>query len=148
MVTGADKPLVLVDVDGVLADFVGATVEHLVDFGVPASAERVTGYDIPMALGLTDEQTAHVHALWSWDAFHSILHPYDDALDAWNELRAIADVHIVTKPYPGSRSWVPSRLAWLGRWFGVNVTSSGAGSASRPRRSHSRRARSSWRGTS
>lgn len=113
------KPLVLLDVDGVLADFTGAVIEHLKGYGIAREVPQITDYDIPKALSLSEEERWHFFSLLEWEGFHSRLEPHTDALEAWEELNALATVHIVTKPYTRSRTWVPSRLAWLEKHFGL-----------------------------
>lgn len=117
--TSPRKPVVLLDVDGVLADFCGAVIEHLRGVGVSKDESQITDYDIPKALMLTEEARWHFFSLLEWDGLHSVLKPYSDALEAWEELNSLSEVHVVTKPFARSRSWMFSRLSWLEKHFGL-----------------------------
>jgi 5'(3')-deoxyribonucleotidase len=114
------KPFVLLDVDGVLADFVTA---------VFAVVEKIHGQ--PHGRTVNDIRT--------WEMFESVpeLAGYREdayarmrlpgacyeipimggAIEGVRRLREIADVHIVTSPFPQSRTWMGERNEWLCRHF-------------------------------
>lgn len=112
------KPRVLLDVDGVLADFVTPALEVV---------KRVTGQPVP-----TD-------ATQEWDLFRSYpkevqdlfyaefkkegwcygLAPYPGALQGVNALREVADVYFVTSPMHGPH-WSDERARWLVDYFGAH----------------------------
>jgi 5'(3')-deoxyribonucleotidase len=116
------RPTVLVDVDGVLADFQNAVLQ-LVNYEVGGAHEPadVTEWSIKNALGLTDAQ-------WSWVcdrielpgfAFH--LEPYPGAVEAVLKLAKCSEVYFVTSPWASSVTWTHDRTQWLRKYFGKTL---------------------------
>lgn len=106
---------ILLDCDGVLADFVGGFLKTLRDIdGVPRTHEDVTQYAIEEALGLTPETTASVHAQISQRGWCLGLQPIIGALEGVKALREAGhDLVVVTAPWPKHETWHWERLRWL-----------------------------------
>lgn len=115
------RPRVLLDCDGVLADFVSAAlviVNNLFNTAnVPAD---VTQFDIAASLGLTNEQSAKMkRAIGSWPRLAAGLTVFQGAVDGVRRLREVADVYIVTSSWDSNETWEYDRKAWLKRWFDI-----------------------------
>jgi 5'(3')-deoxyribonucleotidase len=110
---------ILLDCDGLLADFTGAVVA-LVNrrTGRTYTAEDVTQWDMLAALG-EQHLAAELHREICQPGFCSKLQPFRGALAALNTLRHIGHVTIVTAPYVGSVYWMGERLDWLRQHMGV-----------------------------
>lgn len=106
---------ILLDCDGVLADFVGGFLKTLRDIdGVPRAHEDVTQYTIEEALDLTPETTASVHAQISQRGWCLGLQPIIGAREGVKALREAGhDLVVVTAPWPKHETWHWERLRWL-----------------------------------
>lgn len=120
------RPRVLVDVDGVLADFTGAWLEIMVEMtGLEIKREEVSDWDIFGVLetrGVNEPLRNHVkevcRSATSRAGFCGSLKVLAGAQDGFNQLRDIADVYIVTSPW-NSPYWTFERDSWLLDNFGV-----------------------------
>lgn len=114
-----NRPRVLLDVDGVLADFVGPALAWFnADQGTSFEPHHVTEYSIEKSLGLTKQQADRFYKLCS-------RLPVGDqpvfvgAIEGFTRLSEVADVHIVTAPWLGHATWAYERIDWLWRHFQV-----------------------------
>jgi 5'(3')-deoxyribonucleotidase len=115
------KPVVLVDCDGVLADFIGSAlviVNGLFDTSyVP---EDVTQFSLAASLGLSEYQGAQMKRAignaWRLAADLKVL-PF--AKDGTRRLRDISQVYIVTSSWDSNETWEFDRKAWLRRHFDI-----------------------------
>lgn len=113
----------LVDVDGVLADFLGEVLYRLPpkSTGKRVSKEEVTTWEIFDSPAFAE--FAHLRR----DVYDSIkreggcynIAPLPGAREGFAALREVADVTIVTSPFSGSKTWVHERLLWLRDFFEV-----------------------------
>lgn len=107
------RPILLIDCDGVLSDFVTHVVATLRDLGLGEySPEQVDRFDFAAALGLTPIVIERLHREiegFSWCARMPALRAARD-LDA---LRDQVDVVCVSCPWATSRYWAGERIAWL-----------------------------------
>lgn len=111
------RSVVLVDVDGVLADFHTAAlriVGEILERDVVAGPRTI--WDILDAFEFTDAQTAAFKQAVGRPAFCASLAPYPDAREGIAQLRTIADVYAVTAFH--SLHWVSERDWWLTEHFG------------------------------
>jgi 5'(3')-deoxyribonucleotidase len=107
---------VLLDVDGVLCNFASAfldIVNHTL--GRLHVLSDVTEFSFAHSLGLSpDEADAcyrAIHAGWC-----RALKPYPGAKAG---VAALADVYVVTSPFPGIPTWSSEREAWLAEHFSI-----------------------------
>lgn len=112
------KRKILLDVDGVIADFCSSALMLINGMG---HGEFVVDHVVEFAM----EQLVPEHAR-PWflerlrdEGFCSALAPYDGAMQFVSGLRAFGDVIVVTAPMPGSATWPAEREAWLQRHLGL-----------------------------
>jgi 5'(3')-deoxyribonucleotidase len=115
------KPLVLLDCDGVLSDFVGIYLDILrTQCGIDRRREDVTEFDIGKSLGLTAEQASDAkRRIGDFASLARMLGIYPGAQDGVRALREVADIHVVTSPWNSNRTWCSDREAWLYEHFGI-----------------------------
>ncbi len=111
------KPTVLLDVDGVIADFTAAALELIFE----VTGRRYQPSDVK-----------------TWEVFDSIPEPeaqkevyrilkgaggclsipvYEPALEGVARLRELANIVVVTSPFKGSPTWAHEREIWLEKHF-------------------------------
>lgn len=112
------RPLILLDVDGVIADFCTSALKVIANLG---HGEFLTD-DV---VHYTMEHLIPEHAREEFlaelrrDGFCHALAPYDGAGDFVRDLWRYGDIVVVTAPMPGASSWMRERQAWLQRHFGL-----------------------------
>jgi len=105
-------PVILLDVDGVLADFATAAVAVARGLGAPdLSVEALDRYDISTYLRVParERYRERIRAR----GFCAALRAYPAAISAVLELRELGDVVAVTSPMPGGMTWAYEREVWL-----------------------------------
>jgi 5'(3')-deoxyribonucleotidase len=122
VLTAIRKPRALVDADGVLFDFcAGALKVVAMITGRTYTRQQVTEFDLCKALGLSEQETGRVmQHIGNTPGFCDSLPLYMEALDGMDRLHAVAEVHIVTSPWPSSPTWAHERTMALRRAFGVH----------------------------
>lgn len=112
---------VLLDCDGVLADFIGGVLpivnrlcnrEH--------RHEHVTAFDFCTSLGLSPDESATVkRAIGATQRFAADLAVLPGAREGVARLRELADVYIVTSPWNSNATWTSDREWWLKKHFDI-----------------------------
>lgn len=115
------EPVILLDCDGVLADFVGAVVNVLRDYSsLKWSHESFKQWDI--FADVVDPKQPYLKELLikriERKSFCKAIKPFHHAKDAVNLLRNYGDVKVITAPWKGSKHWMPEREEWLVDHFG------------------------------
>lgn len=115
------KPFVLLDVDGVLCDFMGPLVAEInVQLGTTFKREDVTCWDPRAALGLTNKQMDAVYTMTARaPGWCRTLEPYPGAVEGFHRLKEVANIHIVTTPFHTSDYWMKERVEWLKDHFHI-----------------------------
>jgi 5'(3')-deoxyribonucleotidase len=116
-----DKPIVLCDVDGVLANFTDPILAHCnVLTGKSHKFEDVKHYSIEL---LYPELGAHkVFEPVLKQGFCLGIRPLPGAVDGIQALREHARVLIVTSPWYSSKFWHYERTQWLMSMFNIQPT--------------------------
>lgn len=114
------KPTILLDVDGVLADFVSAFLDVVREqLGRSYQPEDVTSFGIANSLRLSKEDFDRCALIVGEPGFCAGLGIYPGAIEGVAHLRSIAEVYIVTSPWNSNPTWTHDREAWLERHFGI-----------------------------
>lgn len=114
------RPRILLDVDGVLADFVTAFLAVVrFQLGRDHVPEDVTQFNLASSLGLSKLEFDQCAEIVSASGFCRTLSVYPGATDGVAALHRIADVYIVTSPWNSNRTWTYDREQWLAEHFGI-----------------------------
>lgn len=115
------RPRVLLDVDGVLADFTSGLLRIVHEVtGRSYAPDHVTEYDFARALSLTPDEREVVNRVISTRAgFCSGLDVFDGAYDGVRRLRSVADVYVATSPWNSAPTWTHERERWLWAHFEI-----------------------------
>jgi len=98
---------ILLDVDGVLADFIGAVCAET---RIPR--EQITNYNIDSCM--PKQESMIVRDAMLSKEFWTSLDPMPEATEATRKLCEDGhDIVVLTRPYPGCYGWVDARLWWL-----------------------------------
>lgn len=107
------KPVVLLDVDGVLADFVTPVLAEInARTGGEYTYEEINGWDIYAALNVDPTVGRLVDNVIQQPGFCAGLREYPGVAKFLELLRERADVIAVTAPFEGAH-WIGERLTWL-----------------------------------
>lgn len=106
---------ILLDVDGVLADFVQPVLDYAKTLtGRTYTHEDVTQWDIAAAIGVGPE----LWAVTKKPGFCEALAVIPGSQEMVKQLQAIGDVYIATSP-TSSLTWAGERATWLRRHFDI-----------------------------
>lgn len=108
------RPVILLDIDGVVANFIAGCLPHIKDItGREHHHDEVDQFMIEQALGLDDEQTKQLYERVGLEGWCRSLPPYEGAREGVAALRTFADVVPVTAPFWTSKHWVRERYEWI-----------------------------------
>jgi 5'(3')-deoxyribonucleotidase len=115
------KPTVLLDVDGILADFIGAALLALrAESGLAYSRDDIYTWEVFDSLPAAAQSYKHVvYELLKSKLGCFSMRVYDGAKEGVRRLQELADVVIVTSPFPDSDTWHSEREKWLRSHFGI-----------------------------
>jgi 5'(3')-deoxyribonucleotidase len=110
---------VLLDVDGVIADFTGAYLTAVEKaLGRTYTPADVRDWDIGDALGLSTEDRDLVHEVLDQPGVGQGLKPLPGAVAGVKEVMKLAEVYFVTSPLASSPTWIYDRAIWIEKHFG------------------------------
>lgn len=102
------KPIVLLDVDGVVVDFASAFrrfVQMGVDKKLPA-VEVFTDHDIENCMNLSAQELSDLdHRLFSNDVWPAYIAPTSYVVNKVEELKKFSEIVFVTAPWPKCPTW-------------------------------------------
>ncbi len=115
------KEIVLVDMDGVLEDFDGATAVHLAEYHPNITiAERASFYFRDDYQSPADQ--AMIDSLHASQGFFASLPPVDGALEGWERLHELGyEPQVCSSPLRVNEWCEDEKRAWLGRYLGKTV---------------------------
>ena len=113
------RPLVALDVDGILADFLEGALDaiHHVT-GRHYHSQEVSQWCPWLQFKLQPEETEAVFDLIGTPGFCESLQLLPGAREGVDSLRKVANIVVVTSPWLSSPTWAFERTAWLKRHFG------------------------------
>jgi 5'(3')-deoxyribonucleotidase len=114
------RPRVLVDVDGVLADFITPACKTMnAIMGTNVTPDQMKSWYLFDAFDFPVEERIReaCYTQWKMPGWCFDLEPYPGAVEGLKSIMEIADVHIVTSPMDG-RTWAWERAQWLKKYFG------------------------------
>lgn len=122
---------ILLDCDGVLADFIGPVLELVREHtGREHARADVTGFGFAAALKLSaDENRIVTDAISNRAGWWSSLPVLPGAREGVARLRELGEVYIVTSPWNSCATWLHEREAWLKKHFDIPHSRVLAGSA-------------------
>lgn len=111
---------ILLDVDGVIVDFVRSYVLALHAVGLPVVPLdwTPTRWDIAEELHLNDHDRENVDRALAVPGVAASMAALPGAVAGVKALASFADVYFVTAPFPASRTWQYERAIWLTKVFG------------------------------
>lgn len=126
----ADKRILL-DCDGVLADFVGPVLDLVHEVtGRRHKREDIAAFDFVAQLGLSrDEAVLVKREISHRDGWWCSLPVYEGARAGVDRLREFGEVFVVTSPWNSCRTWLHDRETWLAKHFDIPASNLLVGSA-------------------
>jgi 5'(3')-deoxyribonucleotidase len=115
------RPRVLLDVDGVLADFVGHTLTLLGEHAPPGGRDAFTSWD--MLSLMSPEARAMCSHGWRRQGWCATMPTLPDAQNAVDRLGLRAEVVYATAPMADAPNWMWERSKWLERVFAADPRS-------------------------
>lgn len=114
------KPRILLDCDGVLADFHSSCVTIIEQLtGKQYDLKEMVEWDIFDALGVSAEVRDETYRLMHQPGWCSRINPYPQAFFGYEQLCRLGDVYVCTSPMMMSATWTSERDEWLLRHFKV-----------------------------
>jgi len=115
------RPVLLLDVDGVLADFMSAILDHVKELtGKTYAKSEITDWDIFKFLEhkLPNVKAGCLERI-AEPGFAAGLKPYPGSIEWVKRLNDLTDLYIVTAPADISPTWVHERTWWLNRHYKI-----------------------------
>jgi 5'(3')-deoxyribonucleotidase len=110
------KPRVLIDVDGVLANFLSPSLSFLDhEFGVKVDPHTFPTWDLFETIDRRYLVAVETH--WAQPGWCRAIPVYEGAQDAVMALREVADVYFVTAQMLHAPYWMWERVQWLKEHF-------------------------------
>ena len=116
------KPVVLLDVDGVVAEFIGHTLTMLAALGCPSTlvpAQNTQPHWDYWQDWIPDDWKQPLMAATRRPGWCLSIPVLPGAQEGVRALQDIADVYFVTSPMAGSEYWHMERMQWLRNHFGA-----------------------------
>lgn len=116
-----NRPVVLLDADGVLLNFIQATLDMLHDID-PHSFTHDDIHTWEVFSSLPAMVQVHMDAVYDRlkEEGGRSIKPYPGAAEAVKELQDISEVIVVTSPFHGSATWTHVRESALEKHFGIH----------------------------
>lgn len=116
------KPVILLDVDGVIGDFVGMICPILNRrFANHRTEADFTHWDLRETL--SPAESKYLNEALQQEGIATVMQWYPGAKEFVEELKSIGTVLALTAPYQSSKTWPYERQQWLRREFGLPMLS-------------------------
>lgn len=113
------RPVVLLDIDGVVCDYASAFVSEINRItGKSLDARDIDRWDIGEWAGICPEENDAVMAQVTSKGWCRDLRPYEGAVQGVERLRDLADVVVLTAPMHG-KHWHAERVEWIRDHLGL-----------------------------
>jgi 5'(3')-deoxyribonucleotidase len=110
---------ILVDVDGVCADFLTPCLKIANDIsGQKYTLDQMTSWNLFTSMNLSREVQSTLYDRMTRQGWCTLLEPIPGSIDGVRELRQLGEVFFVTSPMRG-QTWTYERSQWLGKYFGA-----------------------------
>ena len=123
-----NKPVVLLDVDGVIANFVDPFIKMTnITLGTSFKPEDVTEYNIQKSLELSDKQFKRVGiaigniSAYGGSGMASDIEPLPGAVAGVKSLIDVSNIYFVTSVFDVCPRWSYDRKKWLCKYFGDEI---------------------------
>jgi 5'(3')-deoxyribonucleotidase len=115
------KPTILLDCDGILADFIGTALLVLrAESGLVLPRESITTWEVFDSMPYEAQAyKTRVYNLMKGRLGCFSMRAYDGAKEGVKRLQELGEVVIVTSPFPDSDTWMSERERWLKFHFGI-----------------------------
>lgn len=117
------RPTLLLDVDGIIADFETAFLEVARDLTGRDIVRDPTQWCMEAQCRLTEEEAGEVWSVIHGSRFARDLDPYPFAVDNVKSLSELCNVYFVTSPMEENPTWAHDRALWLRSHFGDELGS-------------------------
>lgn len=116
------KPVILLDVDGVIGDFVGMICSILNRrFATNYTEADFMHWDLRTTLAPAESKW--LNEALQQEGIATVIDPYPGAKEFVEELKTIGTVLALTAPYQSSKTWPYERQQWLLKRFGLPMLS-------------------------
>jgi len=113
------KPCVLLDVDGILADFITPALAEVTKLtGKSYNHDDVRQWDIMGSLAIPDDVAERAYANMRREGFCATMAVYPGAVSGVEHLKGVCDLYVVTSPLGGPH-WAHEREEWLWQHFQI-----------------------------
>lgn len=110
----------LLDVDGILADFITPALAEVTKLtGVLYAHDTVRQWDIMESLGIPDDVAKTAYQNMRCQGFCASINHYPGSVEGVDLLREVCDLYIVTAPLGGPH-WAHERETWLWERFKIS----------------------------
>lgn len=114
------KPLVLLDIDGVSANFSAVALTAIYEeTGLHYTEDEIVDWDIMKSLGIEDDVAKRIYKNMEVKGLCAGIPVYEGARICIERIRDIADVWAVTHPF-GGEHWMHERDAWCVKHLGFH----------------------------
>jgi 5'(3')-deoxyribonucleotidase len=114
------KPVVAIDCDGVLADWMGYVIPAAnILFNTNISLSDLTGWDLYDIISEPKAKTT-LYDYLNQTKMILDMNPYEEALRGMLALKEFAEIYIVTSPMVNYPNWILHRNKWLKTHFGID----------------------------